>query len=118
MFTKEERMDLMNLMDGAAAELFEAELERVVKNIMDPNTGGEKREINLKFIVKPNERKDEVAIDVTCNSKVSAAKGFTTHASIGAIAGRGVAHEYSKQRPLFNDKVASLETKRTAGKEE
>ena len=38
MYTAEEKINLSNLGNGAAKELFERELDRVLKDILDPNT--------------------------------------------------------------------------------
>ena len=46
MFTKEEALTLANLGDGAAVELFDTELSKVLKNIMDPEHGTSKSAVH------------------------------------------------------------------------
>ena len=59
MYTKDETLTLANLGDGAALEKFNAELEKVFADIMDPNTEAtEPRSITMKIIFKPDEERE------------------------------------------------------------
>jgi len=103
--TNEEKLTLLNLGGGAAAEKFEREMERVLLNIMDPNTPPDKeREIVLKVKMKPNEARNQIAINITCDSKVAGNWAFKTAALIGRDRGRAVAQELvHMQQPLFDN---------------
>ena len=98
----DEKINLLNIGSGAAAELFAIHLEKVLKNIMDINTVDGNREITLKFTLAPNDRRDEIGIHITCASKLGATTGFKTAAAIGLGSdGKAVANEYiQRQIPL------------------
>ena len=54
MFTADDTLTLSNFGEGAVNEIFDRELQRVLKDIMDPNTEATaQREVNLKIIIKP-----------------------------------------------------------------
>ena len=104
MITNENTMDLTNIGNGAAVELFKIQLQKVLNNILDINTVEGAREINLKFKLSPNDRRDEIGIEISCASKIGAIVGFKTAATIEKIAGRPAAYEFmSKQQPLFEN---------------
>jgi len=66
---------LETLNNGAAMDLFDLELERVMQNIQDENTNPEAvREITLKISMKPNEERSLVATAVSCKSKLAPTK--------------------------------------------
>lgn len=68
-------LTLANMAGGAAVELFESELARVVENILDPNTDAEtKRTIVLKVTIKPDESRRECSLRVEASSKIAAGK--------------------------------------------
>lgn len=68
-------LTLANVANGAATELFESELARVVENILDPNTDAEsKRTITLKVTIKPDESRRECSLRVEASSKIAACK--------------------------------------------
>lgn len=69
-----EKMTLKNLCGGAAAELFDRELESVLQNIADPNTKTKTaREITLKVTVLPTEDRSRGVVGVKCTSKLAPA---------------------------------------------
>lgn len=66
-------LTLANIANGAAVELFESELSRVVENILDPNTDAEtKRSITLKVTILPDIGRKECSIKVEASSKIAA----------------------------------------------
>lgn len=109
MVPSDEKLELYNIGSGAAAELFDIQLSKVLNNIMDINTVDGSREINLKFKLQPNDRRDEVGIDISCSSRLGAVAGFKTAAKIGrGYDGRPAANEIlTKQKSLF-DNVTEL----------
>lgn len=98
-------MNLSNIGNGAAVELFTIQLQKVLNNIMDINTVDGAREINIKFKLSPNDRRDEIGIEISCSSKIGALEGFKTVASIErAQNGKPQANEYvGQQQSLFNN---------------
>lgn len=65
----DERLTLATICGGAVQEKVDRALEKVAKNILDPNTEpGKKRSITLKITFKPDEDDNE---DVAVNAEVS-----------------------------------------------
>jgi len=66
------KLSLDTLQGGAARELFDIELQKVLKNIADPNTKAEaKRTLILKVDITPSNRRERLGIDVEVSSKLS-----------------------------------------------
>jgi len=106
MYTSDDKLSLQNLGNGAATELFEKELDRVLKDIMDPNTEATAaREINLKVVFKPDEERDLGATGIKVTSKLAGSKVFVTKVAFGrASDGKMEAREvFSGQKTLFDD---------------
>jgi hypothetical protein len=110
--TNEEKLTLLNLGGGAAAEKFDRELERVLLNIMDANTPPDKeREVVLKVKIKPNDGRNQIAINITCDSKIAGNWAFKTAALIGRDRGRAVAQELVHMQQQLFDNVAEFKKK-------
>ena len=63
---------LDELMDGALTERFNAEMERVLNNVFDPNTNPKaKRQIQIVIDIAPNERRDAAEFKVDVKSKIA-----------------------------------------------
>lgn len=63
---------LDELMDGALTERFNMEMERVLKNVFDPNTNPkQKRQIQIVIDIAPNERRDAAEFKVDVKSKIA-----------------------------------------------
>ena len=74
-------VSLTTLKGGAAVELFDRELSRVLENIDDPNTEAtEEREITLKLKIKPEDDRSVTAYLLTC--KATKLAGPKTEAGI------------------------------------
>lgn len=101
-----EKVTLDNLGFGAAAEMFQAELEKVIFNIADPNTKPDvKRGITLKLSVKPSKDRSMCAVEIHCDSKLAAVQPFETTMFVGIEHGVAVASEYmspQQQLPFGN----------------
>lgn len=96
MFTNEEELNLLNLAEGAAIELFQYELIDALKNVHDPNRDAKaKREIIITAVIEPTDAKGVCAITVKSKSKLAGRNGITTHilSAVEALTGRVVAHE-------------------------
>lgn len=73
-------LTLENLQGGGLGELFQRELDRVLRNIDDPNTPAEKiRRITIDLLIKPTEDRESAAIATAVRSTVP---GVTTKASM------------------------------------
>ena len=84
MFTAEEGITLDNLGDGAMKELFQVELDRVLKDILDLNTEAKAvREVNIKVVFKPDEERDLGATGIKVTSKLAGSRIFATRVSFG-----------------------------------
>jgi hypothetical protein len=96
-------VSLENLGQGAAIELFNAELQKVLDNINDDNTMPTlQREVTLKIKVKPNENRDIAEVDIQATAKLAPTHPFATHILIGKERGKVVAREYiPKQANIF-----------------
>lgn len=107
MHTKEDVLSLANIGDGAAVEMFNLELGRILKNIMDPNTEPKAyREIVLKVKFRPDEERDLASVDVTVSSKLAGSRAFMTKVIVGKDSrGRVEAREFETgQQSLFENK--------------
>lgn len=63
---------LDELMDGALTERFNWEMEKVLRNVFDPNTDPKtKRQIQILIEIAPNERRDAAAFKVDVKSKIA-----------------------------------------------
>lgn len=116
MFTKEDPMSLKNLGDGAAIEKFDEELQKVLDNIIDPNTKPDAvREVKLSVKIKPDDNRNIGAISILSDSKLAPDEEFVTSCVIGKLNGKGLAREFKGQQSLFpdadGDKVVGIDTK-------
>jgi len=96
------QVTLQTLGGGAAIEKFEVELQRVIDNMLDPNTlATASREIVLKVTIKPDQNRQvgTVAIATTC--KLASDAPFTTQLFVDKD---GVAYTSDpRQEDLFED---------------
>ena len=113
MFTKDEKVSLVNLRDGAAIEMFDYELQRILDNVVDPNTNPEtKREVVLKVSVKPDENREIGSVEITCIPKLAGQKSVMAKIIIGRTGNKGEGRELvTAQQELFQDpdKVIPIE---------
>lgn len=102
---------LGSIASGAAAEQFDAELQAVVSNILDPNTDeGKIRELHLVLKLKPDkEDRARVLYSVEVYSKLSRAKAIGSVMYVGKEKGRMVAYEQNiQQPPLFDEESGEV----------
>lgn len=85
---------------GAIPELFDAELKRVVENILDPNTHPtEAREIQLSIKIKPSkEGRASGRIEVSAKSKLAGSLGTGAAIYMGRRRGEVVATTYDPRQ--------------------
>lgn len=103
-----ERVSLENLGSGAAVELFNLELQRVLDNIIDENTKcGVVREVTLKVRIKPDEDREWGTVEIAASSKLAPVHPYPTQIIIGKERGKGVATEHDpKQMKMFGKEDA------------
>jgi hypothetical protein len=89
-------MTLDNLGNGAAKELFEDALKKVIANIKDPNTDWKTgRAITLSVTFKPDEERNEVLMTISATPKLAPPKPFQLKALVGMHKdGTTEAHEF------------------------
>jgi hypothetical protein len=98
--SKEEYVDIVSLGRGAAVELFNDELNRVLTNILDPNTDAKAlRSLTLTVKFKPSEDRDLAGVTMEVKSKLASPKGVGTVVFIGKEAGHPVAMERNPKQP-------------------
>jgi hypothetical protein len=100
-------LTLSTLADGAALELFQAELDRVLRNIQDPNTDAKPtRKITLEVSFHPDEAREVGEVKVKVSARLAGSKGAKTRVFFGRHKGQLVATEYNPtQAGLFDEKV-------------
>lgn len=79
-----DKLTMSNMARGALSEQFETELEKVLENIMDPNTEAKKpRKITINMEFKPNEQRNMAQIKCQAKSVVVPANTVETAIIIG-----------------------------------
>lgn len=93
-----ERFDIQSLARGAVMEQFEIELQKVIENIMNPNTPFKStRKIKLELSFKPNdEDRDIVTVQATSKSTLAAYSPINMQMAVGKADGEYVAEEIAK----------------------
>lgn len=85
---------------GVLKEKFNTELQKVLDNIVDPNTDFKKtRKISLEIVFKANEDRDLAEVDIKSKATIVEAKATTTKVLIGKDleTGRVEASEFKNQ---------------------
>lgn len=95
---------------GALTELFQAELNRVLQNIADPNTDtGTKRVITVTVKFKPNRDRDVADVEIACGSKLAGIMTVSTQVFMGKHQGKLIAVENDpRQTSLFDAERPAL----------
>lgn len=94
------KVNLETFAGGALQEKFDAAMEQVLANMLDPNTPWKnKREITVKVTFEQNEDRDDTTVDVSVVPKLAAAKSIGTRMAIGKDIKTGelYAEEYGNQ---------------------
>ena len=105
-----EGVTLHTIGGGALAELFAAEMTRVLENIADINTDGDqKRTITIAVTFKPNRDRDGAQVTLKCGSKLAGIMTVETQLFMGRQAGKLVAVENDpRQSSLFDPPKPAL----------
>jgi hypothetical protein len=101
----DEKLSLLNLANGAAVEVFDRELDQVIRNIADVNTDAEaKRQITLEVRFMPFEDRSGSQIEITCKAKLIGVPGVKTQAFIRKSGSQVTAYSHDpRQTRLFED---------------
>lgn len=100
-------VSLITLNQGAAIELFQKSLEKVLANIADVNCEREqKREIVLSVKFKPRDDRSGVRaeVEIKCETKLAAHRGSTTMVFIDKVDGELAAVESDPTQGALFDK--------------
>jgi len=102
--------DIHSMGEGVLQDLFDKELNRVLKNINDVNTDPEqKRSITVKINFLPNKTRSAAIVKVECIPKLATDSKFETQIAIGLDNGLVKAKELdAKQLSLFTDAKQNL----------
>ena len=95
-----EKIELKELVGGALQEQFAKSFEKVVENLLNPNTPYKNtREIAIKLKFRQNEHRDDVKVDISVAEKLAAQAPMQTGFAIGKNLQNGAlyAEEYGKQ---------------------
>ena len=101
-----EMLTLENLGGGAASEMFSESLEKLIENVVNPNTRPDAvRTITLKMKVKPDKQQRTLCVvELSCEEKLAAVMPFETAMFVGMDQGVAAATEYAPQKgQLFQD---------------
>lgn len=97
-----EKVTLASLRGGAAVEMFDVEMLRVLDNILDPNTTLQVRSVTLTVKIKPDANRSVGAVEISCGSKLAAPKPAVSQFYMGKDRGRAVAFEYNPEQLQMN----------------
>lgn len=95
-------VELQTLVGGALQEKFAKSFEKVIENLIDPNTSYKiKRGITIKLSFVQNEKRDDVHVDIDVVEKLAPQASLCTSFSIGKDLRKGslYAKEYGKDIP-------------------
>lgn len=86
-------LSLSNLANGGVQEKVNRELEKVLENILDPNTKAtEKRKVNITLTLTPNEDRKAIQTDVNIKSVLAAQLDVSTTILVGREMGNKTIH--------------------------
>jgi hypothetical protein len=92
--TDGDTVSLENLKAGGVIQLFQEELDKVLANIMDPNTEPEKvREVILRVLIKPDPDRSSAKVAIVPSSKLAPVVPLGTRMFFGKKAGKFLAWE-------------------------
>lgn len=105
--SNEEKVSIATLRGGAVIEMIDATIQKVLDNIVDPNTeAGTKRALTIKMGFQTDEHRELSMVTVDCSTKLAGDRGLVAKLAIGQAAnGTGVASEIKTRQqelPLAN----------------
>ena len=125
------KVNLEEFAGGALQEKFDDAMEKVLVNLMDPNTPWKnKRKISVEITFEQNEDRDDTSVNVSVVPKLAPVKPITTRMVIGKdictgevfaqeygsqCKGQMTLDDYSSQQVVGND-VVDIDTGEVVGK--
>lgn len=107
---KSDEMSVVNVKGGAAIELIDLEIDKVLRNIEDPNASGKKRKVIFELEFDPNEDRTVINIAINIKSVLAGPEPVKLAATISTVEGnRPVAKELDKQQNLFTGSVSPIQ---------
>lgn len=95
-----QEISIFELMDGAVQERAALVMRDILDNIADPNTDAKKvRALTVKFLFHPSGDREEVDVDMQCESRLAPIRGIATRLALATQEGVPVAVEHSKVLP-------------------
>lgn len=105
-------VSLDTLGGGAAVEMFNDELSKVLENILDPNTKATAtRSVTLTVTIKPDEDRTYSNAVIEAKAKVASVKGVGLPIYVGKHAGKAVATERDSRQLELKDNVEPIAQK-------
>lgn len=106
-------LNIGNVCGGAVNEVFERELQEVLKNIADPNTPADaRRKIVIEFVFSPGKTREVADVEFRCTSKIAPTAAVSgtiflskRHGSVLAFARDPRQEEMFKQEPAASPKA-------------
>lgn len=109
MLAEFERLNLKNLCNGAAAEIFDRELDAVCQNISDVNAKAKvARTITLTVTVIPTEDRSRGVVSVKCTSKLAPADGLEASVDFSQEGRKAVAYQRRENEKVVKMSAASV----------
>lgn len=116
--SKLQKVNFDTLSNGAALERADIEIQRVLENIKDPNTGFSTREVNVKIKIKPREDRASSEITIQATSKLAPVSEHITQVFLGEDAdGNMEMSELVAQPTLFGEE-ANIKPMRKVGSDD
>jgi len=95
-------VSLETLKGGAAVQLFDEELQKVLANIMDPNTeAGAVRSVRLEIKIKPDKDRSGGSVEIIPSCKLAPAVALGTRMFFGKKGGKVLAFEHNPDELQF-----------------
>jgi hypothetical protein len=95
-------VSLETLKAGAAVQLFNEELDKVLANIMDPNTEANAvRSVKLEIKIKPDKDRSGGSVEIIPSCKLAPAVALGTRMFFGKKGGKFLAFEHNPEELQF-----------------
>lgn len=85
-----EKKSLIQMARGAFLEIFDAEMSKVLDNILDPNTKATgKRKLTVEFVFVPDDNRQTIGVSFQCKPKLEPINPAVTSLYVTGEAGTG-----------------------------
>lgn len=96
----EERISIATLKNGSAVEQFDEALQRVLENVVDPNTKPKtKRSVTLKLTIAPDEEREFLGLAISVKEGLAPAAEVTSRAWIAHTRDGIIGMEHDPKQP-------------------